>query len=262
MQEIHSSRRGSDPKQLTDELSSLDNPHITTLLNIAARAGIKIPLLEATKLADIDEGMYEGTDDAEEKEEEEGKTPEKKTQWDYAPSREEEGFASAVREVFMSYFVEHFANYENFIIMPRQSYDQWVRNREQFQNFDNTAFLSDQPSNHRPFYSTFLETSMFIAFIDKKIMAFWDSEQAGQALQLFDSRVEAYRAKSGLAKPPTTPGSRTDSEWTVDTPTELTGCLEGKSAIEALASVWGSVTTMWLVTNLKKGSHNSVVLWE
>ena len=228
MQEISSSkRRGSDPKQLTDELSSLDNPHITTLINIAARAGIKIPLLEATKLADIDEGMYEGTDDGDEEEEEEGErqSPERKTQWDYAPSREEDDFASAVREVFMSYFVEHFANYENFIIMPRQSYDQWVRNREQFQNFDNTAFLSDQPSNHRPFYSTFLETSMFIAFIDKKIMAFWDSEQAGRALQLFDSRVEAYRAKSGLAKPPTTPGSRTDSEWTGGTPTELAGYL-------------------------------------
>ena len=220
MQEISSSkRRGSDLKQLMDELTSLDNPHVTTLINIAARAGVKIPLLEATELANIDEGMYAGTDDGNKKEEEK-QTLERKTQWDYAPSREEDDFASAVREVFMNYFVEHFANYENFIIMPKQSYDQWVRNREQFQNFDNTAFLSDQPSNH-PFYSTFLETSMFIAFIDKKIMAFWDSEQAGRALQLFDSKIEAYQAKSGLAKPPTMSGSRTDSEWTGGTPTEL-----------------------------------------
>ena len=232
MQEISSAGHGSDPKKLISELTSLNNPHIPNLINIAARAGIKTPLSEAAELAEIDEGMYEGPEEGTDDADEEGQIPEKKEQWDYAPSREEEEFVNAIRDVFMSYFVENFANYENFIIMPKQSYDQWVRNREQFQNFDNTAFLSDQPSNHRPFYSAFLETSMFTAFIDQKIMAFWDPEQAGQELQLFDARVEAYRDKSGLAKPPTTPGSRTDSEWITDMPTGQLAALGGSRNYE------------------------------
>ena len=118
-----------------------------------------------------------------------------------------------IRDVFLDYFVERFANYENFIIMPRQTYDQWVRNREQFQNFDKTAFLSDQPRNHWPFYSAFLESTMFTNFIDEKITTLWEPERTGQNLRLFDSRVEQFRDKSGLPKLLTTPGSRTESEF-------------------------------------------------
>ena len=117
-----------------------------------------------------------------------------------------------MREVFANYFVEHFANYENFIIVPAQSYDQWVRNREQFQNFDKTAFLSDQPTNYRPFYSAFVETTMFIGFVDEKIVAYWEPEKAGHNMSLFDSRVDQYRTKSGLPQLPTKPGSRSESE--------------------------------------------------
>lgn len=114
--------------------------------------------------------------------------------------------------MFASYFVEQFANYENFIIMPQQSYEQWQANREQFQNFDKTAFISDQPANCREFFSAFVETSMFTGFIDDKIVTFWDPEKASHKLTLFEAHVESYREKSGLAKPPT-PGIRIPSEW-------------------------------------------------
>ena len=151
-------------------------------------------------------------DPGEEEEGEEGRS--EKNEWDYTPDKKDQRFSSDIREVFCAYFVEHFANYDNFIIVPTQTYDQWIRNREQFQNFDKTAFLSDQPTQHWPFYSAFLESNMFSAFIDEKVTSMWHPEKAGQSLLLFDSRVEAYRDKSGLAKPPTTPGlgSRNASE--------------------------------------------------
>ena len=135
-----------------------------------------------------------------------------KNEWDYCPDKKEHRFSTAVREVFAAYFLEHFANYDNFIIVPSQSYDQWLCNREQFQNFDKTAFLSDQPAKYWPFYSAFLESNMFSAFIDEKVTSMWLPEKASQQLQLFDARVEAYLDKSDMAKLPTTPGTGNTSE--------------------------------------------------
>ena len=198
MKELSDKMQGSELKKLLTQMA-LTNPHIPNLLNIASRAGVKTPLSPVSKVAegafDLDEGLDES-----------------KSEWDCFPEQSEISFATAVREVFASYFVEHFANYENFIIVPQQSYDQWLRNREHFQNFDKTAFLSDQTTSSRPFYSAFLETSMFSLFIDEKIVTFWEPERAGRSLLVFDSRVESYRDKSGLAKPPTMPGSRSESE--------------------------------------------------
>lgn len=149
-----------------------------------------------------------------ESEDDENDQPEK-NKWDYTPNKKDRQFSTAIREVFSSYFVEHFANYDQFIIVPTQTYDQWVRNREQFQNFDKTAFLSDQPTQYWPFYSAFLESNMFSAFIDEKVTSMWLPEKASQRLLVFDSRVETYLDKTGLAKPPTTPGmgSRNSSKW-------------------------------------------------
>ena len=198
MKELSDKMQGSELKKLLTQMA-MTNPHIPNLLNIASRAGVKTPLSPVSKVAegafDLDEGLDES-----------------KSEWDCLPEQSEISFATAVREVFASYFVEHFANYENFIIVPQQSYDQWLRNREHFQNFDKTAFLSDQTTSSRPFYSAFLETSMFSLFIDEKIVTFWEPERAGRSLLVFDSRVESYRDKSGLAKPPTMPGSRSESE--------------------------------------------------
>ena len=178
---------------------ALDNPHIPNLINIATRAGLEIPVTRATEIDEEAEGENDedGIQDS---------------QWSYSTDVNEARFTSGIREAFVTYFVEHFANYENFVIMPTQTYDQWIRNREQFQNFDTTAFLSDQPSNYWTFYAAFLETAMFTAFIDQKITMFWEPDKVGQNLKLFDSQVEAYRDKSGLPKLPTTPGSRSESE--------------------------------------------------
>ena len=82
------------------------------------------------------------------------------------------------------------------------------KNREQFQNFDKTAFLSDQPTNYRAFYAAFVESSLFTQFVDQKIVTIWEPEKADHSLRLFDARVEQYRDKSGLAKLPTTPGPK------------------------------------------------------
>ena len=206
MRELSSSVKvSSDPKKLLSELSSIDNPHLPNLLNIATRAGMDTPLatIEIQEALDDEE---EVTDNGHEK-----------SEWDFALNARETRFVEAVRNIFVGYFVEHFVNYENFVIMPLQSYEQWVRNREQFQNFDKTAFLSDQPLSCRPFHAAFLETAMFSAFIDNKISALYNPALAQQALTLFDLRVEAFRDKSGLAKPPTTPGSRSESKWESET---------------------------------------------
>ena len=152
----------------------------------------------------LDEGAYDLEEEADEASEQ---TP-AKGEHDFLPEPQETSFATAIREVFASYFVEHFANYENFIIMPKQSYDQWKKNREQFQNFDKTAFLSDQPINYRAFYAAFVESSLFTQFVDQKIVTIWEPEKADHSLKLFDARVEQYRDKSGLAKLPTTPGPK------------------------------------------------------
>lgn len=126
-------------------------------------------------------------------------------EWNYTPDQSELKFATSVRDVFANYFVEHFANYENFIIVPKQSYHQWQKNREQFQNFDRTVFISDQPAQYREFYSAFVESSIFTSFIDDKIVTFWEPEKAGPKLSLFELFVEQYRDKTGLAQPPSTP---------------------------------------------------------
>lgn len=139
----------------------------------------------------------------------------KTTQWDHAPDESALAFASDVRRIFADCFVEHFANYEKFIIMPKQSYQQWQKNREQFQNFDKTAFISDQPLNCQGFYSAFLETAMFTLFVDSKIVALYQPEQCEERLAMFDTQVEKHLDKSGLAKPPTTPGYRTNSTCSV-----------------------------------------------
>ena len=107
-------------------------------------------------------------------------------------------FAESIRKVFLNYFVEHFSNYENFIVMPNQTYSQWLHCREQFQNFDKTSFLSDQPSQCREFYSAFLETNMFITFIDCKIIASWDPTLAESRVQIFDAHISQHKQSSGI----------------------------------------------------------------
>ncbi|XP_019864258.1 PREDICTED: DENN domain-containing protein 5B [Amphimedon queenslandica] len=124
-------------------------------------------------------------------------------------------FSDSVRNIFCNYFVEHFMNYEQFIIMPDQSYQQWLRNREQFENFDKTAFLSDQPQFSRTFYSAFLETAMFTLFIDQKLIATWDPPASDRHVVLFDKMIEKHRQNSGMMTTPssgTTPSDARDAD--------------------------------------------------
>lgn len=150
----------------------------------------------------LDEGAYDLDEEAHQG-----------SEWDHTPNKLEASFAADIRGVFSDYFVEHFANYEKFIIMPKQNFQQWQKNREQFQNFDKTAYLSDQPLNCQAFYSAFLETSIFTIFVDDKIIAVYQPEKSKQNLVVFDSCIESHRDKSGLAKPPSTPGYRTNSRF-------------------------------------------------
>uniref|UniRef100_A0A1X7STT6 RUN domain-containing protein n=1 Tax=Amphimedon queenslandica TaxID=400682 RepID=A0A1X7STT6_AMPQE len=92
--------------------------------------------------------------------------------------------------------------------MPDQSYQQWLRNREQFENFDKTAFLSDQPQSSRTFYSAFLETAMFALYIDQKLIATWDPPASDRHVVLFDKMIEKHRQNSGMMTTPSSADAR------------------------------------------------------
>lgn len=75
-----------------------------------------------------------------------------------------------LREIFLNRFCQIFCDYEQFVILPNQSQEEWLKNRESLHNFDKASFLSDQPSHYRLFFSQFLESQMFATLIDNKIM--------------------------------------------------------------------------------------------
>ena len=132
--------------------------------------------------------------------------------WDYLLDNKEAAFTNTIRTTFLNYFAERFTSYEQFVIQPQQSYDQWLRNREQFQNFDKTAFLSDQSPQHWPFYSAFLETSMFSAFIDKKIISVCEPSHTDACLPIFDTSIENFLNTNGIPVGPTPPQTPSSCE--------------------------------------------------
>lgn len=62
-------------------------------------------------------------------------------------------------------------------------------------NFDKASFLSDQPEQHRPFLSRFLETQMFATLVDNKIMAMWNEPDTN--LLILDNRIKMLRQRYG-----------------------------------------------------------------
>lgn len=62
-------------------------------------------------------------------------------------------------------------------------------------NFDKASFLSDQPEQHRPFLSRFLETQMFATLVDNKIMAMWNEPDVN--LLILDNRIKMLRHRYG-----------------------------------------------------------------
>ena len=107
---------------------------------------------------------------------------------------------AAVREIFANRFTQLFLDYESFVIQPNQDMEQWISNREQMQNFDKAAFLSDQPAQFLPFLSAMTEAQMFASFVDSKIVSNW--EEAEPWLAVFDQRVEAMKEKLGVVRSP------------------------------------------------------------
>ncbi|KAJ9601188.1 hypothetical protein L9F63_000656, partial [Diploptera punctata] len=102
---------------------------------------------------------------------------------------------NAVREVFLNRFVSIFSAYEHFVIQPSQDKEQWLSNRDSMQNFDKATFLSDQPEQHLPFLSRFIESQMFATLIDNKIMANWSEVEPN--LRVFDRRIRLLRKRFG-----------------------------------------------------------------
>ncbi|KAL9702438.1 hypothetical protein quinque_005956 [Culex quinquefasciatus] len=116
---------------------------------------------------------------------------------------------NSIREIFLNRFVQMFAAYEQYVILPNQAREDWLSNRESMHNFDKASFLSDQPQHHRPFLSQFLESQMFVTLIDNKIMMSWGDDGGGGCsldsingdveynLKLFDNRIKILRKRYG-----------------------------------------------------------------
>ena len=110
----------------------------------------------------------------------------------------ENEFNIAVREIFVNRFTQMLVDYEQFVILPRQTKDDWLNNRDQMQNFDKAAFLSDQSELILPFMTLFVETQGFASLIDMKIMALWDD--CDPRLAYFDKRIDKLKVKLGIIR--------------------------------------------------------------
>ncbi|GAB6019185.1 hypothetical protein CHUAL_000804 [Chamberlinius hualienensis] len=104
-------------------------------------------------------------------------------------------FNNAIREIFLNRFTHLFISYEHFVIQPNQDMEQWLCFRETMHNFDKAAFLSDQPEPHLPFLSRFIETQMFVSFIDNAILSQWELPDPN--LAIFDRRIKILRDTYG-----------------------------------------------------------------
>uniref|UniRef100_A0A7M5X9F3 DENN domain-containing protein 5A n=1 Tax=Clytia hemisphaerica TaxID=252671 RepID=A0A7M5X9F3_9CNID len=110
----------------------------------------------------------------------------------------ENEFNIAVREIFVNRFTQMLVDYEQFVILPKQTKEDWFNNRDQMQNFDKAAFLSDQSESILQFMTLFVETQGFASLIDMKIMALW--EDCDPRLQYFDKRIDKLKVKLGIIR--------------------------------------------------------------
>lgn len=72
-----------------------------------------------------------------------------------------------------------------------QDKDEWLNNRDSMHVFDKATFLSDQPTQHLPFLSRFLETQMFASLVDSKVMSTWSELDFN--IRVFDQRISLLR---------------------------------------------------------------------
>ena len=109
-------------------------------------------------------------------------------------------FNLEIREILVNWFTQVFLDYESFVIHPQDNQDmeQWIQNREQMENFDKAAFLSDQPVPFLPFLAPFIETQMFASFVDTKLIGWWSEQDPG--LAVFDQRISQMKNKLGIVR--------------------------------------------------------------
>ncbi|CAB4045059.1 DENN domain-containing 5B-like [Paramuricea clavata] len=109
-------------------------------------------------------------------------------------------FNLEIREILVNWFTQVFLYYESFVIHPldNQDMEQWIQNREQMENFDKAAFLSDQPATFLPFLAPFIETQMFASFIDTKLIGWWSEPDS--KLAVFDQRILQMKYKLGIVR--------------------------------------------------------------
>lgn len=62
-----------------------------------------------------------------------------------------------------------------------------MNDRDSMHVFDKATFLSDQPAQHLPFLSRFLETQMFTSLVDSKVMSSWT--ELDDNIKVFDERI-------------------------------------------------------------------------
>ena len=112
----------------------------------------------------------------------------------------ENEFNIVVQELFVNSFTQMLVDYEHFVILPQQTKEDWLHNREHMQNFDKASFLSDQSQLNLSFMTLFVETQGFASLIDMKIMALW--EDCDPKLAYFDKRIDKLKVKLGVIRNP------------------------------------------------------------
>ncbi|XP_028409168.1 DENN domain-containing protein 5B-like isoform X2 [Dendronephthya gigantea] len=159
------------------------NPRLASLEKVAQKTGIQINLpLDGKEKPSVDVEL--DTNDASEG-----------VQGLNAKKMRELEFNLEIREILLNWFTQLFYDYASFVIYPQNDEDieQWLQNREQMENFDKAAFLSDQPPQFLPFLAPFIETQMFATFIDNKL---FDSDHDTR-LAVFDQRIEQINNRLG-----------------------------------------------------------------
>ena len=141
---VKTQRTNRVPKSKSSTCLDLsNNPRLRAIAAIAERTGIVAPI--STVVA----GLEKAVSDTELSQYcEDGVVP---IMGDPAKEisrqqQHENEFNTAVREIFANWFTQVLREYESFVIQPQQDMDQWISNREEMQNFDKAAFLSDQPN--------------------------------------------------------------------------------------------------------------------
>lgn len=176
--------------------SSIANPRLAKMISLAEKAGMNTSdLLKGMKepISDVGAGSLITNKDDYFVMASRATTIKRKQQ-------HENEFNIVVQEIFANCFTQMLVDYEHFVILPQQTREDWLHNREHMQNFDKASFLSDQSQMSLSFMTLFVETQGFASLIDMKIMALW--EDCDPKLAFFDKRIDKLKVKLGVIRNP------------------------------------------------------------